>query len=177
MAPKTMKSRAKPASRLRPRLRAAQAAVRRAGSKTPRPLPVTKAAKTPFRGKPLGRREVSELKRMLEQERDRLMAELEAMEEHTPEVEEQVGMDIGGGYDEDLADVASSTFEREKSVALESSVQHTLTQVEEALQRIDDGTYGRCLRCGNPIDFARLKVLPYATLCIRCKELEEKASH
>ena len=173
MAPKTMKSRAKPASRLR----SAQVVARRASPKAARPLPVTKTAKAPFRGKPLGRREVSELRKMLEQERDRLMAELEAMEEHAPEVEEQVGMDIGGGYDEDLADVASSTFEREKSVALESSVQHTLAQVEEALQRIEDGTYGRCLRCGNPIDSARLKVLPYATLCIRCKELEEKASH
>lgn len=176
MAPKTMRSRAKSASRLQPRLRSAQVAVRKASTKAGRPLPMTKTPKTPFRGKPLGRREVSELRKMLEQERDRLMAELEAMEEHTPEVEEQVGMDIGGGYDEDLADVASSTFEREKSVALESSVQHTLTQVEEALQRIEDGTYGRCLRCGSPIDFARLKVLPYATLCIRCKELEEKAS-
>jgi len=177
MAPKTMKSRAKSPSRLRPRLRSEHATVRKAGAaKVARPIPVNKTAKAPFRGKPLSRREVSELRKMLEQERDRLMAELEAMEEHAPEVEEQVGMDIGGGYDEDLADVASSTFEREKSVALESSVQHTLTQVEEALQRIEDGTYGRCLRCGNPIDFARLKVLPYATLCIRCKELEEKSS-
>jgi len=138
-----------------------------------RVLPVGKPA---VKGKPLSRREVSELRQMLEQERQRLMAELEAMEEHTPEVEEQVGMDVGGGYDEDLADVASTTFEREKSVALESSVQHLLTQVEEALQRIEAGTYGRCLRCGNHIDYARLKVLPYATLCIRCKELEEKTS-
>src|SRR3989442_5031421 len=165
MAPKTMKSRAKSPSRLRPRHQSEQATVRKAGSKTARPLPVTKAAKVPFRGKPLGRREVSELRKMLEQEPDRLMAELEVMEEHAPEVDEQVGMDIGGGYDEDLADVASSTFEREKSVALESSVQHTLAQVEEALQRIEEGIYRRCLRCGNPIDFARLKVLSYATLC------------
>jgi DnaK suppressor protein len=138
-----------------------------------RSLPIGKPA---VKGKPLSRREVSELRQMLEQERQRLMAELEAMEEHTPEVEEQVGMDIGGGYDEDLADVASTTFEREKSVALESSVQLMLMQVEEALQRIETGTYGRCLRCGNHIDYARLKVLPYATLCIRCKELEEKTS-
>jgi DnaK suppressor protein len=128
------------------------------------------------KGKPLSRREVTELRQVLEQERQRLMAELEVMEEHTPEVEEQVGMDIGGGYDEDLADVASTTFEREKSVALESSVQHMLTQVEEALQRIEDGTYGRCLRCGNFIDYARLNVLPSATLCIHCKELEEKTA-
>ena len=172
MAPKTMKSRAKPASRLR----STQVVARRLAGQG-RVVAEVVPDHEQFRGKPLGRREVSELRKMLEQERDRLMAELEAMEEHAPEVDEQVGMDIGGGYDEDLADVASSTFEREKSVALESSVQHTLAQVEEALQRIEEGTYGRCLRCGNPIDFARLKVLPYATLCIRCKELEEKASH
>jgi DnaK suppressor protein len=98
------------------------------------------------------------------------------MEEHTPEVEDQVGMDIGGGYDEDLADVASSTFEREKGLALESSVQQMLAQVEEALARIEDGTYGICQRCGDPIDIARLRVLPFATLCIRCKELEEKSN-
>ncbi len=55
-------------------------------------------------------------------------------------------------------------------------MQQVLTQVEEALERIEEGTYGRCLRCGNFIDYARLKVLPYATLCIRCKELEEKTA-
>ncbi len=122
----------------------------------------------------LTKRELDEFRKMLHEERGRLMEELEAMEEHTPEVEEQVGMDIGGGYDEDLADVASSTFEREKGLALESSVQAMLTQVEEALDRIEEGTYGICQRCGDPIDAARLRVLPYATLCIRCKELEEK---
>ncbi len=174
MAPKTVKSRSKPAARQRTgrpvaRLRSGQ--VRKPAAVATRVAPAPK----PFKGKLLSKREVAELRQMLELERDRLMDELEAMEEHTPEVEEQVGMDIGGGYDEDLADVASVTFEREKSVALESSVQQTLSQVEEALQRIEDGSYGRCQRCGNPIDYARLKVLPYATLCIRCKELEEKS--
>lgn len=124
----------------------------------------------------LTRKELGEFRRLLEVEKRRLMEELEAMEEHTPEVEDQVGMDIGGGYDEDLADVASSTFEREKGLALESSVQQMLAQVEEALVRIEEGTYGICQRCGNPIDVARLRVLPFATLDIRCKELEEKAN-
>ncbi len=128
------------------------------------------------RARPLSRKELGGFRRLLEDERQRLLEELEAMEEHTPEVEDQVGMDIGGGYDEDLADVASSTFEREKGLALESSVQQMLAQVEDALARIEDGTYGICQRCGNPIDIARLRVLPFATLCIRCKELEEKAN-
>jgi RNA polymerase-binding protein DksA len=136
-----------------------------------RPVRPTKGNK----GKSLSRRELEEFRKMLEEERERLTEELEAMEEHAPDVEEQVGMDIGGGYDEDLADVASSTFEREKGLALESSVQAMLAQVEEALSRIDDGSYGVCQRCGEPIDAARLRVLPYATLCIRCKELEEKS--
>lgn len=127
------------------------------------------------KARPLTKREMDEFRKMLIEERGRLMEELEAMEEHTPEVEEQVGMDVGGGHDEDLADVASSTFEREKGLALESSVQAMLTQVEEALDRIEEGTYGICQRCGDPIDTARLRVLPYATLCIRCKELEEKS--
>ena len=136
-----------------------------------RPVRGTKANRV----KSLSKRELEEFRKMLEEERERLTEELEAMEEHAPEVEEQVGMDIGGGYDEDLADVASSTFEREKGLALESSVQAMLAQVEEALSRIDDGSYGICQRCGAPIDAARLRVLPYATLCIRCKELEEKS--
>ena len=172
---KAVKSRTRNSPRLRsarlrsPRSRSGQAArVKNAGARG--------TVKT-SRAKPLGKREVAELRRLLGDERARLLAELEAMEEHTPEVEEQVGMDSGGGYDEDLADVASSTFEREKGLALESSVQHMLTQVEEALQRMEDGTYGICVRCGNPIDLARLRVLPYATLCIRCKELEERNSN
>lgn len=127
--------------------------------------------------KGLGKRESAEFRRLLQDERMRLLAELETMEEHIPEIEEQVGMDIGGSYDEDLADVASDTFEREKGLALESTVQQMLAQVEEALMRIDAGTYGVCLRCGGPIDHARLRALPYAKLCIRCKELEERSDH
>lgn len=150
----------------------------------PRPSAKARAAapaadRTAPRGKPprpLTKKELAELRKLLEDEKRRLMEELEAMEEHTPEVEDQVGMDIGGGYDEDLADVASNTFEREKGLALESSVQQMLAQVEEALVRMEEGTYGICQRCGNPIDVARLRVLPYATLDIRCKELEEKAN-
>ncbi len=135
----------------------------------------TKVART-TRAKGLGKRDSAEFRKLLQEERARLLEELEAMEEHVPEVEAQVGMDIGGSYDEDLADVASDTFEREKGLALESSVQQMLSQVEDALARIDIGTYGICQRCGGPIDHARLRALPYAKLCIRCKELEERTN-
>ena len=174
MAPKTAKNaRAKAGLRRSTRLSATRTRKPAARAKVPaRPGGVNRTKPA----RPLTRKELAEFRRLLEDEKRRLLEELEAMEEHTPEVEDQVGMDIGGGYDEDLADVASSTFEREKGLALESSVQQMLAQVEEALVRMEDGTYGICQRCGNPIDVARLRVLPFATLDIRCKELEEKAN-
>lgn len=189
MAPKTAKN-ARAGAGLQRSVRMNSARGRKLSPKpSPKPSPKVRAktaapadrdaARTNNRTKlarPLTRKELAEFRRLLEDEKRRLMEELEAMEEHTPEVEDQVGMDIGGGYDEDLADVASSTFEREKGLALESSVQQMLAQVEEALVRMEEGTYGICQRCGNPIDIARLRVLPFATLDIRCKELEEKAN-
>jgi DnaK suppressor protein len=70
--------------------------------------------------------------------------------------------------------VATETFEREKGLALESSVLGLLEQVEEALARVRGGTYGVCGNCGRPIDTNRLKAIPYARLCIKCKEHEER---
>ncbi len=175
MAPKTTKhARAKAGLRRTTRLTPTRGG--KSAAKPKAPPRIDRSAPRAAKARPLTRKELGGFRRLLEDEKRRLMEELEAMEEHTPEVEDQVGMDIGGGYDEDLADVASSTFEREKGLALESSVQQMLAQVEEALARIEEGTYGICQRCGNPIDVARLRVLPFATLDIRCKELEEKAN-
>ena len=136
--------------------------------------PLKSASRPALRAKPLGKRELAEFRRILEAERDRLTEELEAIEEHLPEVE-QVSIEAGGGYDEDLADVASDTFEREKGFAIENSVQELLNQVEEALGRMDDGSYGLCEVCGQPIHPDRLRALPYARLCINCKAREEQA--
>lgn len=139
------------------------------------PVRVPKSAVRPaVKARPLSRRELEEFRRLLEAERDRLAEELEAIEEHLPEVE-QISLDASGGYDEDLADVASDTFEREKGIAIENSVQDMLQQVEEALGRIDDGTYGACELCGQSIHPDRLRALPYARLCINCKAREEQA--
>lgn len=125
--------------------------------------------------RPLTRREVEELRRFLEAERVRLNEELKAIEERLPEVE-HVGLDASGSYDEDLVDVASDTFEREKGLAIENSVHQLLHQVEEALVRVEGGSYGICQVCEQPIHPDRLHALPYARLCIRCKEREERAA-
>jgi len=58
--------------------------------------------------------------------------------------------------------------------SLEDNAEHLLASIESALARLDDGTYGRCERCGQPISEERLEALPYATRCIECKRLEER---
>jgi DnaK suppressor protein len=110
----------------------------------------------------------------LTDERRRLRHELSEMEQHQVKTEEKPVADVSGSYDDDLVDVATETFEREKGLALESSVQGMLQMVEDALRRARSGTYGVCDGCGRLIDVNRLRAIPYARLCIKCKEREER---
>ena len=78
-------------------------------------------------------------------------------------------------FDNHLGDAATITFNREMDYSLEGNSGHVLAAIDEALKRIDEGTFGECARCGNPIAEARLEAMPYATKCIECKRLEERA--
>lgn len=75
---------------------------------------------------------------------------------------------------DDQADTGSKTFEREQEISLAHSILERSTQVERALERLDEGSYGWCERCGDPIPVERLAAFPSATLCVRCKQLEER---
>ncbi len=66
------------------------------------------------------------------------------------------------------------TQEREKAFILADHERRTLAQIDEALERIDNGTYGDCDECGKKINIKRLASLPYAKLCLECKEIEER---
>ncbi len=77
-------------------------------------------------------------------------------------------------YDNHLADSATATLNREIDYTLEENSEHVLAAIEEALSRIEEGTFGTCARCGKPIAEERLEAIPYATRCIDCKRLEER---
>ena len=77
-------------------------------------------------------------------------------------------------YDNHLGDAATITFNREMDYSLEDNAEHVLAAIDEALRRIEEGTFGTCARCGKPIAEARLEAMPYATKCIDCKRLEER---
>ena len=77
-----------------------------------------------------------------------------------------------GVFDHGFADSAQSTAERGKVLALVEHLRDQLGDVRRALQKMDEGTYGTCERCGNPIAPERLEAIPYATLCVSCKQKE-----
>ena len=77
-------------------------------------------------------------------------------------------------YDNHLADSATATLNREIDYTLEENSEHVLAAIDEALRRIDEGTFGTCARCGKTIAEERLEAIPYATRCIDCKRLEER---
>jgi DnaK suppressor protein len=105
----------------------------------------------------------------LEAERERLLVEL-ATQTTNGAVNGQV---VGGehaGYGNHMADDASEVFEQEKNLALQKNLEELLSKVERALRKFDQGTYGLCETCGQPIDPARLEALPQATHCLPCKQ-------
>jgi DnaK suppressor protein len=75
---------------------------------------------------------------------------------------------------DDEAETGTKTFEREHELALTRNAQDLLDQSERALARIDAGTYGVCESCGQPIGKARLQAFPRATLCVTCKQRQER---
>ncbi|HUR75914.1 MAG TPA: TraR/DksA family transcriptional regulator, partial [Sporichthya sp.] len=82
--------------------------------------------------------------------------------------------DYGDGSGEDQADAGTKTLEREQEMSLVNNALDMLQQDERALSRLDDGSYGQCESCGNPIGKARLQAFPRATLCVSCKQRAER---
>ena len=80
----------------------------------------------------------------------------------------------GVGAGDDLGDAGTKTFEREHEMSLVYNARDMVTQAERAIERIDNKSYGKCEECGNSIGKARLQVFPRATLCMVCKQKEER---
>ena len=82
--------------------------------------------------------------------------------------------DSGDGAGDDQADAGAKTYEREQEISLANNAREMLEQNEHALERLDNGTYGICESCGNPIGKLRLQAAPRATLCMPCKMKQER---
>lgn len=115
-------------------------------------------------------KELKEVRAELHTEIERLTAEIASAESS---LDEFLKEPIDGAGD-DQADAGSKSFEREHELSLVAGARTGLEQNQHALDRLDDGTYGICESCGNPIGKLRLQAYPRATLCMSCKSRQER---
>jgi RNA polymerase-binding protein DksA len=111
--------------------------------------------------------------------KQRLLEERERVQEALSYIQEENRSQLEDDHEEipsdnHPGDMATSTFDRELDATLEGNEERLLGAIDAALQRIEDGTYGVCRSCGQPIGAERLEALPWTTQCIDCKRREER---
>jgi DnaK suppressor protein len=120
--------------------------------------------------KPWTATQIAEVRATLQSDAERLQAEIASAESEISQLLREGGE--GAGHDQ--ADVGSSTFERDQEMTMARNARENLALVEAALTRIDEGQYGVCESCGQPIGKMRLLAFPRATLCMECKQRQER---
>jgi len=114
----------------------------------------------------VSKKELERYRRLLDEKKSSLSQEIaktRSAEEETTEESTQ-----------DIADKAVSSYTREFLYSLTDGERGTLLQIDEALARIDEGSYGYCTNCGQPMAEKRLTAVPWAPYCVDCQELAEK---
>ncbi|MFC3495191.1 TraR/DksA family transcriptional regulator [Glycomyces rhizosphaerae] len=115
--------------------------------------------------------EQAELRAALKERLDELVEEQQRYSDSITLAQRERLSDTAG---DDQVDSGSKTVEHEHEVAVADSLSERIRQVSHALERLDEGTYGFCEKCGKPIPAARLAAFPSATLDVGCKQLEER---
>lgn len=117
--------------------------------------------------------ELQRFRKMLEEEKERVMRSLAQHEKIIKHTDDQSGLEMGKAHSNHMADQGSDESQYEATIKLANTEGRYLYNIEEALSRIEDGSYGKCQDCGTAIALPRLKRLPNTRLCIECKEKEE----
>ncbi|HEY8532809.1 MAG TPA: TraR/DksA C4-type zinc finger protein [Micromonospora sp.] len=115
--------------------------------------------------------DIERIRAALAERRDELRAEYDQTLSEIIELQRDRWTDSAG---DDQADTGTKTFERAQEISLAHSILERINQVERALERLDEGNYGWCERCSGPIPVERLAAFPSATLCVACKQFEER---
>jgi RNA polymerase-binding transcription factor len=137
---------------------------------------MAKATETPTAAKAATKRnrsaaETEKIRVALTERRDELQQEYDQSITELTELQRDRLADSAG---DDQADTGTKTLEREQEITLANNLLERINQVERAIDRLGEGNYGWCERCGNAIPVERLAAFPSATLCVSCKQLEER---
>jgi RNA polymerase-binding protein DksA len=122
----------------------------------------------------MNKKELKKFKDQLELERKKIASDLDHIEKDTLNKSQRDASGDLSGYSFHMADVATDNYDRELNLDIASTQQQLLNHIDDALRRIEEGTYGQCEICEGKISVERLRVMPQARLCIKCKEEEEK---
>lgn len=124
--------------------------------------------------KKLNKKELNEFKKLVIKKKDAALDEIKHISEDTLKKSQKEASGDISGYTYHMADVATDTYDREFSLGLASNERTFIYELDDALKKIEDGTYGVCEDCKAPISKTRLKAVPYARLCVKCQEKKEK---
>ncbi len=119
------------------------------------------------------RRQRTAYKKLLLEKREEILEEIKHIAKENLKSQKEASGDLSG-YSYHMADMASDSYDRELSLNIASGEQEIIYEIDEALKRIDEAKYGRCLLCNKRIPVRRLKAVPYAKHCIQCQSKEEK---
>jgi DnaK suppressor protein len=119
------------------------------------------------------KKELEYYKKRLLEEKEKMFSDVHKLEDISLHETEHEGSGNLSSYVTHPADIATDNYEQEKNLDFMDNIELLLEEVENALKKIDDKTYGKCEQCRKPIDTKRLKAEPYARLCMNCKKAEE----
>jgi len=117
---------------------------------------------------------LKEYKKLILKKKQELLDSVQHISKDTLKLSQKDASGDISGYTIHMADMATDTYDREFSLGLATSEQKVIFEVDDALKRIEEGTYGSCEDCKKIISKTRLKAIPYTRLCIKCKEKREK---
>ena len=120
------------------------------------------------------KKDLKKFKQLLIKLREKTVDEVDNITKDTLKISQREASGDLSGYTLHMADVATDHYDREFSLGLASVEQRVVYQIDEALKRMEDSSYGLCLTCEKPISKKRLKAVPFAQYCIECQEKEEQ---
>lgn len=122
----------------------------------------------------LNKKDLAEYRKLITKRKNEIMDSISRISEDTLKKSQKDASGDISGYSFHMADVATDNYDREFSLGLASNDRKFLYELEDALKRIEEGTFGICEECKSPVTKARLMALPYARLCLDCQQKREK---
>jgi len=124
--------------------------------------------------KKFNKKELAEFKKIILKRKEEILDDIKHISDDTLKKSQKDAAGDISGYTYHMADVATDTYDREFSMGIASDERKVIYELDDALKKIEDGTFGVCEDCRSLITKNRLKAVPQARLCIKCQEKREK---